>query len=341
MKKHLIIMVVLICTVRMGNAQDLNFTQFFKMPMLRNPALCGVFSGGFRAQSVYRNQWQKVASPYRTGTLSIEAKAPFCSDGGPGNYWAIGTQVTYDVAGASRLTRVQVLPVVSYHLNVRGIEGNYLAFALMGGYVSSHFDSKDLRWDDQYQGGSYSPTNPTGQVLTNMSSHFWDLGAGISYTALFGNDCSFYVGAAGFHLNRPSTSFNKDNSNYKLNYKYIFNGSLELPVNDADHVSVFGDYIWQKGNDSLTKAGAINTVMAGAVYTIDLNNTNALGFGVSYRWNDAVAPLIHYDRDQWSAGLSYDINISKLKTASQYRGGFEFSLGFKIDNCSKLPCPRF
>ena len=59
-----------------GKAQDLNFSQFYELPLLRNPALAGIFIGDIRIQSVYRNQWQSVTVPYRTSGLSAEVNFP-------------------------------------------------------------------------------------------------------------------------------------------------------------------------------------------------------------------------------------------------------------------------
>jgi hypothetical protein len=46
-----------------------------------------------------------------------------------------------------------------------------------------------------------------------------------------------------------------------------------------------------------------------------------------------------------SIGLSYDVNISKLTTASQFRGGFELSLSYiglwkrLAESLEKVECP--
>ena len=55
-------------------AQDLHFSQFYEAPLLRNPALAGLFEGDVRAQLVYRNQWGSVTTPYQTGSLNGEYK---------------------------------------------------------------------------------------------------------------------------------------------------------------------------------------------------------------------------------------------------------------------------
>jgi hypothetical protein len=58
------------------HAQDIHFSQFFETPLLRNPALAGIFTGDYRVQMVYRDQWGSVTDGYRTGSLNGEYKLP-------------------------------------------------------------------------------------------------------------------------------------------------------------------------------------------------------------------------------------------------------------------------
>ena len=58
-------------------AQDLNFSQFYMLPLLRNPGIAGVFEGDLRISGAYRNQWQSVTTPFRSGAMSVEYKIPF------------------------------------------------------------------------------------------------------------------------------------------------------------------------------------------------------------------------------------------------------------------------
>lgn len=65
------------------------------------------------------------------------------------------------------------------------------------------------------------------------------------------------------------------------------------------------------------------------------------------RWNDAFIPVVKMDLKPLTFAVSYDVNISTLKTASQSRGGFELSLSYQKflnrDNSSgnSVRCPRF
>jgi hypothetical protein len=56
-KKIFLILVVLTASFTEVCAQDLHFSQFFETPLLCNPALAGIFTGDYRIQGVYRDQW--------------------------------------------------------------------------------------------------------------------------------------------------------------------------------------------------------------------------------------------------------------------------------------------
>ena len=59
-----------------GIAQDQNFSQFYELPLMRNPALGGIFDCNLRVKSVFRKQWQSVTVPYQTAAVSMEMKLP-------------------------------------------------------------------------------------------------------------------------------------------------------------------------------------------------------------------------------------------------------------------------
>src|SRR5215467_6575049 len=82
------------------NAQDVHFSQFFETPLLRNPALAGIFTGQYRLQMVYRDQWRSVTDGYKTGSLNGECKLPI---GKANDFVTVGGQVLYDKAGTAAL----------------------------------------------------------------------------------------------------------------------------------------------------------------------------------------------------------------------------------------------
>ena len=74
-RKHIYTTLIAFCLMQgVLKAQDINFSQFYDVPMLRNAALAGIFTGDVRLTSAYRNQWQAVTVPYRTIALGVEIK---------------------------------------------------------------------------------------------------------------------------------------------------------------------------------------------------------------------------------------------------------------------------
>ena len=315
-----------------ANVQDLNFSQFYELPLLRNPALAGIFIGDIRVQSVYRNQWQSVTVPYRTAGLSAEVNFPMNDYG---HYLTAGTQVLHDVAGDSKLTRTHLLPVLTYHAPLNG-EEFYLSASLMGGMVNSSFDPTGLKWDDQFVNGQYNPNTTTRQVISQTGKNYWDIGGGIALSGPVTSAIDAYAGIGLFHANNPTIAFNSDD--IRLGKKWAFNGGMTIQTSDWDRLTFYADYFIQKaGNkeDSVTqKIGGQNVFMLGGFFTTDLQQYDtddkvSLSLGAVYRWADAIAPVIRLDMKKIAVGLSYDVNVSQLTKASGARGGFEFTLAYK------------
>ncbi len=56
----------------------------------------------------------------------------------------------------------------------------------------------------------------------------------------------------------------------------------------------------------------------------------AFSLGAFCRINDAIIPSLLIEYDKYALGFSYDLNISKLRTASKLNGGMEISLRFNV-----------
>ena len=93
--KNFILITLITISLLAGNigfvkAQDIHFSQIFETPLLRNPALAGLFSGDIRVQTVYRSQWNSVTNAYSTSSANVEYKLPV---GTSTDYVTIGGQV--------------------------------------------------------------------------------------------------------------------------------------------------------------------------------------------------------------------------------------------------------
>ncbi|GAB4092732.1 PorP/SprF family type IX secretion system membrane protein [Flaviaesturariibacter terrae] len=320
-----------------AQAQDINFSQFYELPLLRNPALAGSFRGDFKATGVYRNQWGSVTTPYRTMALGTEMRFGI---GSSENYLTLGGQITNDEAGDSKLSRTQLLPALTFHKSLNIDKDAYLSAGFIGGFVQQRYDATALTFSDQFVNGAYSPTNPTRQRLPGSNVTYLDAGAGVAYSSTMGYDVRYYAGLAIFHFNQPRVAFDAAND-VRLNQKIFVNAGLSAPVADRNRLVLYGDFFLQGGH---------HQAQGGVLYRHYLLEEDddfgmAFSFGSFYRWNDAVVPVIKLDYYKLSIGLTYDVNVSKLVKASQMRGGFELSLSYssflniKNSSSAKVRCP--
>jgi type IX secretion system PorP/SprF family membrane protein len=333
-------LMVVACTLQ-SSAQDLHFSQFFEAPLLRNPSLAGIFTGDVRVQGVYRDQWNSFTNAYRTGSLNAEYKMPV---GKGDDFITTGLQALFDKSGTVGLTTTELFPALNYHKSLSSHKPMYLSFGVMGGMVRKNIDMSKMTTDHQYGPGGFDPTLPSGELFTAPNFTTWDASAGLSFNTTFGieQSNSLFVGAAYHHLNRPKNSFYR-NPEIELNAKYVFSAGVKFNVDDYSYFNIQADQNIQ-GNFYETIAGALYSYKLG---DDPANPTYTIHAGAFLRWKDAMIPVIKIDRAPLSIAISYDVNISPLKTASMGRGGIELSVtyvGFvKRDNSSqfKMLCPKF
>jgi len=329
-------------------SQDFTFSQYEQMPMLQNPAFAGIGLDGIRVASGYRSQWASVTVPFETITLSVEANIPV--DNENSDYITIGTQIIKDQAGDSKLSRTQAEPVINFHkcLDKDYDKQYYLSFSIMGGLVQSQFDPTTLTFDDQFVAGHFDPLNPTQAVLKKTSISYIDGSAGLSFSSgtsdeSSGSGINFYLGAACYHLLKPNVSY-FDYDNNQLKQRFVLNaGCSILDYENTNRVYFYGDYIIQGGARQFLSSVLYSKNIQG-----DRDETSSkIFFGAAYRWADALVPILKLkkvsENNEMLIGVSYDFNISKLRTASQYRGGLEITASFqkKLSRYQGIPCYKF
>jgi type IX secretion system PorP/SprF family membrane protein len=334
MRKKIIILMGFLSSlfVMPVQAQDLHLSQFFETPLLRNPALAGIFEGDIRVQAVYRDQWNSVTTGYRTGSLSGEYKMPV---GKGDDFVTWGMQLFYDRAGSVSFTQSKILPALNYHKSISNEKNTYLSLGFMGGWVQHSIDLSKVTTNSQYDGMGL------GENITDPTYSYLDGSVGMSLNSVMKNhpDNNYYVGGAYHHFNRPRNSFYK-NKNIEINPKWVFSGGLKLGVNEYTYITLQGDH---------SRQGSFKETIFGAMYGLKIGAypdepDYAIHFGTFIRWNDALIPVVKLDYNPFSVSVSYDANISKLKPSSHGRGGFEIAIswiGKLADRSNPYFKPRF
>lgn len=304
-------------------SQDLSYSQFYEMPLLRNPALAGLYPCNLKIGAAHRSQWASVTVPYQTSAVDVQFKFPAFNN----DFATIGMQVTYDVAGDVKLKRTQLLPALNYHLSLSEDDiDNYISAGFMAGPVHSQFDPTLAKLDDQFVNQEYTSNNITAQRFNSTGYSYFDLTAGIAYSSSFGEDAKYHAGVAMYHLNSPKIHFYSSNSQEHLAPKYVLNGGVLMPTSDNNRLIAYADFSLQAGNRQFIGGGFYETDLA---QYEDKDDVTALAFGLFYRWADALVPMARLTIHGLQVGLSYDANVSKLTQASKSLGGFELSLSWR------------
>lgn len=338
LKGHILSLVICVWGILwtgMSHAQDIHFSQFFEAPLWRNPSLAGIFTGDVRVQAVYRDQWTSVTNAYKTGSLNAEYKVPI---GKANDFMTMGLQALYDRAGTVSWVSSHVLPALNYHKSLSVDRNSFLSLGFMGGPVFRRFDRSKMTTNSTYDGLG------DGETFTQPKYSYIDGAVGMSYNSQLNEnvDNNLFVGLAYHHFTRPKNSFYL-NSPVIVEPKWVGSAGVRFSVTPASYITLQADHSRQ--------AGFVETV-AGALYGVKLGEDLAqplytIHGGAFLRWNDALIPVIKIDYSPFSVAMSYDVNISKLKTSSYGRGGFELSVSYvgflDRDNSSvnAVLCPRF
>ncbi len=322
--------------------QDLHYSQFFNSPLNKNPALTGIFNGDQRIYANYRHQWYSVPVPYLTFSGSYDQK--FINPRNPDNFFSGGLLLNYDKSGDSRMVTLQAGLSLSY--TAARDENNLLTIGIQGSYLDRSFHYGDnLQWDNQFDGLMFNPGLSSGEPFDEgrHGFSFGTLGAGVNYRWQQTARTNLNIGGAIHHINSPDHTFYDD-------------GDIDWP----NRFTVMLASSWQLSNllDLKVKGmaqfqGSAHEYVPAMLLSFHINQQRGRQFimdiGCMARLNDdevdAVVPMIAFDFNSWYVGVSYDINLSDFRVATQRYGGPEISFRYIITRVRPLhnfkTCPIF
>jgi type IX secretion system PorP/SprF family membrane protein len=317
-------------------AQDPHFSQFFSSPLTLNPAFTGKFDGVVRAAANYRNQWPTINRAYETGTASVDF--PIMAKQIPSNdTWGLGFMGYTDKSAAGAVAFNYFSVSTAYHKGLDEDGYSQLGAGFQVTYSNMLITTSKLTFEDQLTSSGF--TKPTSEVFNNstLKSNYIDVNAGLLYTVSTTDKNNYYIGVSLYHINRPKQEFT--GINYNLYPRATIHAGGYFPVGELTTLHLSGLYSNQ--------AGAHETLLGGAMQFIagDPNADKPTSFygGGWIRLGDALIPYVGLEYSDLRVGMSYDINISNLKTASESRGGIEISLIYIMHapEGKGLPCPKF
>lgn len=291
--------------------QDPQFTQFMHSKLIYNPGYAGT-SEAICANVLYRKQWVNFPGAPTTGLLSFDmpiGQLPI----------AIGLNVMNDQIGFDKTLFARL--ALSYN---RRIGAGVLGIGLDGGILQKQFNGTWITPDGaNVQDNSIPNWQANGQSVANpnLNKLSYDLGFGVFYSIAN----KMYVGLSSTHLTAQDLRVT-DSVKFAL----------------ARHYYVVGGYTFNLGEGGIHGINPNVKVKTDAASTqLDLNITyiydQRYWVGVSYRMQDAIAPMIgaRFLQDRsLKVGYSYDVTTSKIKGYSS--GTHEIMLGYCM-NIKKKP----
>jgi type IX secretion system PorP/SprF family membrane protein len=321
---------------------DIHFTQFYETSILRNPAVVGVADNNYKVLAYYRSQWSSVASPYET--MLIDAEYRILVNGAANDFLSFGLLGYNDKAGDIDQKMSAVYPAINYNKSLGRSNNSYISFGFTGGYVQNTFDPSKATFNNQFVGGLFNIANPTGEALPNPKFTTYDVGAGINYNFSAGADdeASYMIGVSGYHFTQPGFSYYTINQNPE-NIRWNGNAAMIRDLSQSIALQLHVNY---------SNQGTYNELIGGMLlgwksFSLKSDPVFEIYAGAMVRYADAIAPVIKMKYKNLSVGVSYDVNMSSLQTATNMQGGFEMTMSVS-GNYPKNPagyrksvCPRF
>lgn len=336
MKKNTVLIISsLLFVAFQSKAQDVHFSQFYNAPLSLNPASTGVFNGDYRAVLNYKSQWRQMSetphfNTYNTGAFSFDAG--LFKEKWKNSHLGLGILMFSDRAGDSKMGIIQ--GSISLSSVVYLDANNNLAAGLQAGVNQRKVDYTNLKWDNQYNGLYYdSKLSPRENLSVDNTIRadfstgiLWNYSKGEMYATA--NDAiRANAGLSMSHVNKPNQSFFEIKD--KLYSKYVLHGGFYKGLKNTNTSIVPGFSMFVQGKTKEILLGMLMkyNLKDASKYTGNIKSS-AIFFGGYYRVGDAIIVCAQFEIDKYFIGISYDVNVSRLTSATSGLGGPEISIRF-------------
>jgi type IX secretion system PorP/SprF family membrane protein len=333
MKKALL-SVIIIAACKLCIAQDPHFSQFFASPLTLNPAYAGKFNGDWRLTMNHRNQWPSIPKAYITTSASVDLgiaknKIP------EGDILGVGISGLTDASANGQLKLNFGSAALSYHKALDEDGYNTIGAGFQATYSSMVIDEGKLTFEDMLRQNGFTGAR-TDFFQNGSQQGYFDMNAGLLFSGSSNGENNYYAGVSVYHVNKPKVGFK--NASYQLASRITLHGGGTVPI--SPELKFNGSFIYQNQAKSseIVAGGALSYLLNG-----DEDNPSNIFAGSWVRFGDAAIPYLGLETNGLRIGVSYDVNISSLKAATNSRGGSEFSLIYirRKKESATIPCPKF
>lgn len=335
----------LVFVINISLAQDIHFSQYYASPLSLNPANTGFFSKkkDYRVAANYRSQWGSISVPFVTFSGSVDAIA--LKDKFKNNDWlGAGLIIFNDKAGDGNLTTTKVQLSGTYHKSLDKWDRNILSFGIQPAYIIKSINFSKLVFGNQLDNDGPNG-QPSNEPVAASSISYFDLNAGFAWFLRTSDRLSFSIGISAFHIVQPRESFLSIVNN-RLAMRPLLNANSVITINDKIDFVPGCMLMKQKGATEI-QISAIGNFKILSSYDVWLSEAIVFA-GLQFRAGNTDAAILVAGTEikNVRVGISYDINVSTLVPASNYKGGIELSviylgaIGQTVTDVL-VPCFRF
>lgn len=340
MRNILIIIGVLLGMFSGVQAQSVHFTYYDFAPLSYNPGLTGGFSGTYRVQAIYRDQWFSVSSAGRFSTANIAVDLPVIRGFRKQDWVGLGVNVFQDQSSQFNLKTVKFASSLAYHLALDKKQKNVLSIGIGQGNASRSLKTKNrvLITERYLKSGSSSYIDPDTKLIAAESKKINDWSIGLVYSGIVNKDNQIKVGFSVGNIYNKNQSFLEGSSDI-LKLHYAAFASYDMPISSVLYLTPQLFYQRTRNNQELLLQGRMS-------YELNADKGIFANAGLGYRVGDAVQVLMGADYKDWKFGMSFDLTASKFTPATNGFGAFELAVAY-IGKVYKKPkvkptmvCPR-
>lgn len=317
----ILLLVILHSSFFISFSQDLHFSQFEYSPLNLNAASTGMFDGDQRFSAIHRRQWSSVSEPFTTFGISYDRLIGAPSE--KGNHHNVGLIINSDKAGDGSFGTLQAMLSYSYVFPLGNDSVHFLSAGIQVGFVQRSLDFASLTFDNQFNGDAFNDNAFTGETPSQTTFTYADINAGFGWISHFDNG-ALAGGISLQHLNKPDQSFyNGEKIPLPMRWQVNFNPSFKT----SESLILIPALLYMHQNTFSEFTGGLE-----AKLNVKKNTARNFAFGIGAygRLKDAIIPAVAIYYNNLRVGLSYDINTSSLKRASNQKGGPEITAQYII-----------
>jgi type IX secretion system PorP/SprF family membrane protein len=314
MTKRIFLSILVLSFYQISFGQDVHWSQFNDNQLFQNPGQAGHFDGDYRFIANYRDQWRSVTVPFSTFSMSADTKF---------KDYGVGLLISNDQAGDGKFRTVEVQGNFSRLFKITKDSVHTIRPGINFGMNHRQINWDALYFDSQYNGYIFNPSAATNETYQNDRKTNLSLGLGSLYEWRRNERFKVLSGFGIYNLNRPNQGFYTEKIQRDIRFTIFAKGTFKINQKwDAVPSLQFNNQ------------GVYRELLLGGSAKYYLTSSTkiyqALYGGIWYRNRDAAYLTFGYDYKDFFAGISYDINFSKLVPASRARGGIEIAVRYII-----------